>query len=79
MSANSIMAERDNVLNVALGDSSNGGGAAEGEKKTEGQLLSEKLSFEKKNGWDATDSETEAKVAEFAEDYKRMLDTGKTE
>jgi aspartyl aminopeptidase len=55
------------------------GGAAESEKKTEGQLLSERLVFEQKNGWDATDSATEAKIAEFAEAYKRMLDIGKTE
>ncbi|MDR3120264.1 MAG: hypothetical protein LBU58_02850, partial [Clostridiales bacterium] len=53
--------------------------AAEDAKKTQGQLLSEKLSFELKSCWETADERTRGEVTRFAESYKTMLDGGKTE
>jgi aspartyl aminopeptidase len=54
-------------------------GDGDQEKKTEGQLLSEKLFIKRKNSWDSfTDADAE-KVTRFAEDYKHFLNRGKTE
>jgi aspartyl aminopeptidase len=49
------------------------------EKKTEGQLLSEKLFSNKKNSWDNFTAEDEDGLERFAGDYKQFLDRGKTE
>jgi hypothetical protein len=49
------------------------------EDKTEGQQLAEKLGFELKSCWEAVKPEDRAKIAEFAEDYKKFIDKGKTE
>ena len=49
------------------------------EKKTEGQLLSEKLKFEVKNYWESANDEIKTEVFKFADDYKSFLDTAKTE
>jgi aspartyl aminopeptidase len=54
-------------------------GNGEQEKKTEGQLLSEKLFCDRKNSWDSFAVEGSEEVGRFAEDYKRFLDRGKTE
>jgi aspartyl aminopeptidase len=51
----------------------------EDDKKTEGQLLSEKLSFELKNCWDLASDEDLEEVESFARKYRRFLDRGKTE
>ena len=47
--------------------------------KTEGQLLSEKLSFEIKNCWETAKPEDFPKIHLFAEQYKAFLNKGKTE
>jgi aspartyl aminopeptidase len=52
---------------------------ADSEKKTPGQLLSEKLLFEIKNCWDGAGKKEIASIDAFAEDYKSFLDKGKTE
>jgi aspartyl aminopeptidase len=49
------------------------------EKKTEGQLLSEKLCFDIKNCWDAASEEELKEIELFAKKYKSFLDRGKTE
>jgi aspartyl aminopeptidase len=49
------------------------------DKKTEGQLLSEKLSFELKNCWDDASGEELEGIESFAQNYRRFLDQGKTE
>jgi aspartyl aminopeptidase len=49
------------------------------EKKSEGQLLSEKLFSNKKNSWDNFTAEDEEGLERFAGDYKQFLDRGKTE
>jgi aspartyl aminopeptidase len=49
------------------------------ETKTEGQLLSEKLSFEIKNCWETAKPEEFPKIHHFAEQYKAFLNKGKTE
>jgi aspartyl aminopeptidase len=51
----------------------------EDEKKTEGQLLSEKLFFDLKNCWDAASEEELGEIESFAKSYRRFLDRGKTE
>jgi aspartyl aminopeptidase len=51
----------------------------EDDKKTEGQLLSEKLFFELKNCWDAASGEELGEIESFAGNYRRFLDRGKTE
>jgi aspartyl aminopeptidase len=48
-------------------------------KKTEGQILSEKLLFELKNCWNGADKKELAEIQRFAEEYKIFLDRGKTE
>jgi aspartyl aminopeptidase len=50
-----------------------------GEQKTEGQLLSEKLIFELKNCWNGADKKKLNEIQRFAEDYVAFLDRGKTE
>ncbi|MDR2630807.1 MAG: aminopeptidase [Spirochaetaceae bacterium] len=50
-----------------------------GENKSEGQLLAEKLTFDLKNCWDTVESGELPKIREFAEGYKTFLDRGKTE
>jgi aspartyl aminopeptidase len=55
------------------------GNNGEQEKKTEGQLLSERLFSGRKNSWDNFTAGDEEKLARFAEEYKRFLDRGKTE
>jgi aspartyl aminopeptidase len=55
------------------------GNNKEQEKKTEGQLLSEKLFSSRKNSWDNFTAGDEENLARFAEDYKQFLDRGKTE
>ena len=50
-----------------------------GETKSEGQLLAEKLIFDLKNCWDTAEPEDLPKIREFAEGYKTFLDRGKTE
>jgi aspartyl aminopeptidase len=52
---------------------------AASEKKTEGQLLAEKLLVNKKNCWDGIDEAAAKEVEDFAGEYKRFLDRGKTE
>jgi aspartyl aminopeptidase len=49
------------------------------EKKTGGQLLSEKLFFNLKNCWDAASVEELREIEVFAQSYRRFLDRGKTE
>ena len=49
------------------------------EKKTEGQLLSEKLTYSTKNAWEKASEEEKDKVFEFCEGYKSFLNRGKTE
>jgi aspartyl aminopeptidase len=49
------------------------------DKKTEGQLLSEKLCFDIKNCWDAASEEDLTEIESFAKKYKGFLDRGKTE
>jgi aspartyl aminopeptidase len=47
--------------------------------KTEGELLSEKLSFTIKNCWETAEPEEFPKIHGFAEQYKAFLNQGKTE
>ncbi|MDR2793455.1 MAG: aminopeptidase [Treponema sp.] len=49
------------------------------EQKTEGQRLVEKLAFEIKPCWGTAGEEDRLAIAEFAEDYKKFIDKGKTE
>jgi aspartyl aminopeptidase len=55
------------------------GNGEDTEKKTEGQLLSEKLFSNKKNSWDNFSDDDVTAIHLFAEEYKRFLDRGKTE
>lgn len=48
-------------------------------KKTEGQLLSEKLSYKRKNYFETASKEELAEIFEYAEGYKHFLDEAKTE
>jgi Aspartyl aminopeptidase len=48
------------------------------EEKTQGELLKEKLSYEKKNAWEHSEKEID-KAFDLCEDYKKYLDEGKTE
>ncbi|MDR1626792.1 MAG: aminopeptidase [Spirochaetia bacterium] len=52
---------------------------ADANEKTQGQLLSEKLSFKIKNVWETAGEKEIAQACGFAEEYKRFLDLGKTE
>jgi aspartyl aminopeptidase len=54
-------------------------GNTDDDKKTEGQLLSEKLCFDIKNCWDAASGEELETIESFAAQYKQFLDRGKTE
>ncbi|GHV25307.1 putative M18 family aminopeptidase 1 [Spirochaetia bacterium] len=54
-------------------------GNIDDDKKTEGQVLSEKLCFELKNCWDAASGEDLDAIESFAVQYKHFLDRGKTE
>ncbi|MDR1410977.1 MAG: aminopeptidase [Spirochaetaceae bacterium] len=56
-----------------------GSAGEEQEKKTEGQILSEKLFSSRKNSWDSFSAGDEEEIARFAEEYKQFLDRGKTE
>ena len=49
------------------------------EKKSPGQLLSEKLLIKRKNAWEGIDSKTDKEVESFARSYMDILDRGKTE
>ncbi|MCL2834771.1 MAG: aminopeptidase [Treponema sp.] len=49
------------------------------ETKTEGQLLSDNLTFTPAICWEKTDSKTEKEIEEFSVGYKKFLDLGKTE
>jgi aspartyl aminopeptidase len=49
------------------------------DEKTKGQLLSEKLSFKIKNVWETAGEAELAAAGDFAVEYKRFLDLGKTE
>jgi aspartyl aminopeptidase len=49
------------------------------EKKTEGQILGEKLLFDIKNCWETVKSEEITELNQFARSYKDFLDKGKTE
>ncbi|GHV17756.1 M18 family aminopeptidase [Spirochaetia bacterium] len=51
----------------------------QGEGKTEGQLLSEKLFVNKKNCWDGASPEDNEAITLLGEEYKQFLDRGKTE
>jgi aspartyl aminopeptidase len=48
-------------------------------KKSEGQVLAEKLLVNKKNCWDDVSAAAEEEIEAFATAYKRFLDAGKTE
>ena len=48
-------------------------------KKSEQELLKEKLFYKKKNAFEATDGEYKNKVQEYAQGYKSFLDSAKTE
>jgi aspartyl aminopeptidase len=48
-------------------------------QKTEGQQLYEKLSFELKTCWETVEQEKLPEIREFAENYKKFIDKGKTE
>ncbi|MDR1596704.1 MAG: aminopeptidase, partial [Treponema sp.] len=54
-------------------------GTRDDDKKTEGQLLSEKLCFDIKNCWDAASEEDLKEIESFAKKYRKFLDRGKTE
>ncbi|MFP3040689.1 aminopeptidase [Treponema primitia] len=54
-------------------------GTTDDDKKTEGQLLSEKLCFDIKNCWDAASEEELKEIEYFAKKYRVFLDRGKTE
>ncbi|GHV74851.1 M18 family aminopeptidase [Spirochaetia bacterium] len=47
--------------------------------KTQGQLLTEKLSFSIKNCWETASPEERQAISQFAEQYKNFLAKGKTE
>ena len=65
---------------IRMNKSINNGDMADGaEKKTEGQLLSERLAFELKNCWEKADDEQTRRIFEFSREYAAMLDAGKTE
>ncbi len=49
------------------------------DKKTQGQLLSEKLSYSTKNAWEKTSEDEKDKAFEFCEGYKSFLNKAKTE
>lgn len=49
------------------------------EKKTEGQILNERLSYSIKNAWEKSSKEERENAFSFCEDYKHFLDIGKTE
>ncbi len=49
------------------------------EQKTAGQKLAEELGFEIKSCWDGLSDNDRADIAEFSEQYKKFIDTGKTE
>ena len=49
------------------------------EKKTEGQLLQDKLAYTLKNAWEVATEDEKNETFEFCEGYKRFLDKGKTE
>jgi aspartyl aminopeptidase len=49
------------------------------DKKTDGQLLAEKLCFDLKNCWDAASGEELQEIESFSKNYRRFLDRGKTE
>jgi aspartyl aminopeptidase len=49
------------------------------EQKTEGQRLAEKLTFEIKSCWETIGENDKDAIAEFAEQYKKFIDKGKTE
>jgi aspartyl aminopeptidase len=49
------------------------------EKKTEGQILGEKLLFDIKNCWETAKPEEIIELNQFAESYKDFIDRGKTE
>jgi aspartyl aminopeptidase len=49
------------------------------EKKTEGQELQKKLTFEIKNSWETADEAELAEVEKFSGKYKTFLNEGKTE
>lgn len=49
------------------------------EKKTEGQLLCEKLTYTTANAWEKASEDEKNKAFEFCEDYKSFLNRGKTE
>ena len=48
-------------------------------EKTEAEKLADKLLFTLKNSWEAVDETAEAKIENFAQEYKQYLDNGKTE
>ena len=49
------------------------------DEKTQGQKLSEQLTFSKKNAYEKADSEKIKKIFDYAEGYKAFLDAAKTE
>ncbi|MEG6613127.1 aminopeptidase [Pseudoclostridium thermosuccinogenes] len=49
------------------------------DKKTQGQLLYEKLTYNSKNAWEKSSDDYISKAFEFCEGYKAFLDKGKTE
>ncbi|MDR0645189.1 MAG: aminopeptidase [Treponema sp.] len=49
------------------------------EEKTAGQLLAENLSFELKTCWEHITREDATKIEQFADNYKKFIDKGKTE
>jgi len=49
------------------------------EKKTQGQILKDKLAYDTKNAWEKTSVEEREKAFSFCEDYKKFLDKAKTE
>lgn len=49
------------------------------ETKTEGQLLSDKLMYNYKNAWEKSSKDEIKEAFDFCEEYKKILDTGKTE
>ena len=50
-----------------------------GEPKSPGQLLAEKLCFTLKNCWEGIDEKTEKEIEDFASSYREILNRGKTE
>lgn len=51
----------------------------EEKKKSEKELLEEKLTYKKKNGWNEISEETYKEIMDLSEDYKAFLDSSKTE